>query len=164
MPIRPGERVLILDRSPAGALVAATAAAVYVSAPARGWCRLGWEEVTRAGWDDRRCVLVLFGAGPAGLWRQEVVLNPRSGLVELATERVSATLLASAMVWHEDRVCAVVMARRRPRSGEVIWVTLLNQGVDTENQAIRAKAAATIADLAAQTGIPAEYPPVTSRP
>jgi len=41
-------------------------------------------------------------------------------------------------------------------SGEVIWVTLLNQAGDTENQAIRAKAAATIADLQAKTGIPAD--------
>ena len=48
------------------------------------------------------------------------------------------------------------MARRQPGSGNVIWVTLLNQAGDAEAQAIRAKAAAAIADLRAQTGIPAE--------
>ena len=70
VPIGPGERVLILDRGPAGALTAATAAAVYTS-DRRGWCRLGWEEVTRAGWDDRRCILALTGAGPSAMWREE---------------------------------------------------------------------------------------------
>jgi len=48
------------------------------------------------------------------------------------------------------------MARRQPGSGKVIWVTLLRHAGDTEDQAIRAKAAAAIATLRAQTGIPAE--------
>jgi hypothetical protein len=47
------------------------------------------------------------------------------------------------------------MARRQPGSGKVIWVTLLNQADDTEDQAVRAKAAAAIAALGAQTGISA---------
>ena len=159
LPIRPGERVLTLDHAPAGSLVAATAAAVYIgdqTEPAPTWCRLGWEEVTRIGWQDRRHLLALIGAGPGGVWRKELALGRHSTLVELARERVSATLLASAAVWHGDRVCAVVMARRQPGSGNVIWVTLLNQAEDAEDQAIRAKAAAAIATLRAQTGIPAE--------
>jgi hypothetical protein len=159
IPIGPGERVLTFDRGPAGSLVAATAAAVYIGGqgePGRPWCRLGWEEVVRVGWDDRRCVLALIGGGPAGMRRKEVALDRRSTLVELARERVSATLIASAAVRHRDRVCAVVMARRQPGSSNVIWVTLLNQAGDAEAQAIRAKAAAAIADLRAQTGIPAE--------
>ena len=155
IPIGPGERVLILDRGPAGALTAATAAAVYTS-DRRGWCRLGWEEVTRAGWDDRRCLLVLTGAGPGGMWRREVALDGRSRLAELARERVSATLLASAVVRQSGRACAVVMARRQPASGKVIWVTFLRHASDAEEQAIRANAAAVIADLRAQNGIPAE--------
>jgi hypothetical protein len=52
--------------------------------------------------------------------------------------------------------CAVVMARRQPGSGKVIWLTFLNHASDAEDQAIRAKAAAANADLRAQTGIPAE--------
>ena len=66
-PIGPGERVLTLERGPAGSLVAATAAAVYIgdqTEPAPTWCRLGWEEVTRIGWQDRRHLLALIGAGP----------------------------------------------------------------------------------------------------
>ena len=90
------------------------------------------------------------------MWRREVALDRRSALVELAGERVSATLLASAVVEHNGRACAMVMARRQPRSGEVIWVTLRNQASDAEDEVVRAKAAAAIADLQAQTGILAE--------
>ena len=159
IPIGPGERVLTLEREHGGALVAATAAAVYLadqSEPGATWCRLGWEEVTRIGWHDRRKMLALTGAGPGGMWRKQLALCRHSTLVELARERVSATLLASATVWHNDRICAVVMARRQPGSGTVIWVTLLGPASDTEDQAIRAKAAAAIAALRAQTGIPAK--------
>jgi hypothetical protein len=158
LPIRPGERVLILDRAPAGSLVAATAAAVYLSDQgelSRTWSRVGWEEVIRTGWDDRRRILVLTGAGPSGMWRAELAVDRHSALVELARERVSATLLASAAVRYRDRICAVVVARRQPGSGRVTWLTLLNQADDTEDQAVRAKAAAAIAALRAQTGIPA---------
>jgi hypothetical protein len=155
IPIEPGERVLTFDRAPTGALVAATAAAVYVGGqcgPRRAWRRLGWEEVTRAGWDDRRRALVLTGPGPGGMWREELLLDRQSTLVDLARERVSATLLASAVVRQGDQICALVMARLRPGSGKVIWVTLVNGAGD---QVIRARAAAVIADLQAQMGIPA---------
>lgn len=159
IPIRAGERVLAVDHGPGGSLAAATAAAIYIGAQgesARTWCRSGWEEVIRTGWDDRRCVLVLTGAGSGGMWRKELALDRHSVLVELARERVSATLVASALIRHNDRVCAVVMARRQPGSGQVMWVTLLNQADAIGDQVIRAKAAAAIADLRAQVGIPAE--------
>ena len=121
VPIGPGERVLTLDLGPAGALAAATTAAVYFGGerePGRTWWRVGWEEVTSVGWDNRRSVLTFTGAGPGGMWRKEVALDRRSTV---------PALLASRMVRHNDQVCAVVMARLQPRSGKVIWVTLLNQ-------------------------------------
>lgn len=158
MPIRHGERVLTLDRSPAGALVAATAAAVYArgqAEPGSCWCRLGWEDVIRVGWDDQRCTLSLLGAGPGGMWRKDLALDRHTALVELARERVRSTLLASVLIREGDRVAAVVTARRQPGSGQVVWITLLSPAGAADNHAIRARAAAVIADLRAQTGIPA---------
>jgi hypothetical protein len=158
LPIRHGERVLLLEHAPAGCLVAATAAALYTygqGEPGRSWCRIGWEEVIRIGWDERHSALTLIGAGPSGVWRKELAADRPSALVELARERIGATLLASAAVRDGDRVAAVVTARRQPGSGEVVWVTLLSQAGVTNNQAILARAAAVIADLRAQTGIPA---------
>jgi hypothetical protein len=157
LPIRPGERVLVLDQGPAGSLIAATAAAVYARTQGeagRAWYRLGWDEVIRARWDDRRSALVLVGAGPSGMWRRELALDRRSALVDLARERVSATLLASSLVRDGDRVVAVVLARRQPGSGAVRWITLLAEASRPDQQAIRARAAAAIAGLRAQTGLP----------
>jgi hypothetical protein len=157
MPVRPGERVLTLDHTSGGSMIAATAAAVYIgrSEPGCPWCRIGWEQVTRAGWDGRRCVLAITGVGPDGAWRKELALDRRRPLVDLARERVNATLLASATVRDGDQVCAVVMARRQPGSGTVIWVTLVNGAwCADDRQKILARAAAAIAGLRAQTGIP----------
>jgi hypothetical protein len=158
LPLRRGERVLLLEHAPAGCLVGATAAAVYTqdqSEPGCSWSRIGWEEVIRIGWDERRSALALIGAGPCGVWRKELAVDRHSALVELARERIAATLLASAVVRDSDRVAAVVTARRQPGSGKVVWVTLLSQAGVTNNQAILARAAVVIADLRAQTGIPA---------
>jgi hypothetical protein len=155
VPIRCSERVLLLERAPADWLVAATAVAIYIHGPGepgRSWSRIGWEEVIRIGWDERRSALALIGAGPSGMWRKELAVGRHSALVELARERIGATLLASAVVRDRDRVAAVVTARRRPGSGHVVWVTLLSQADVTNNQAILARAAAVMADLRAQTG------------
>jgi hypothetical protein len=161
LPLRCGERVVLLEHAPAGCLIGATAAAVYAqdqAEPGRPWCRIGWEEMIRTGWDERRGALTLIGAGPSGVWRKELAVDRHSALVELARERIAATLLASAVVRDSDRVVAVVMARRQPGSGRVDWVTLLSQDGATNTQSILARAAVVIADLQAQTGIPAATP------
>jgi hypothetical protein len=106
-------------------------------------------------WDDRRCVLTLTGVRPGGTWRKELVLPAHTALVELARERLTATLLASTMVWLGGQVCAWVTARLQPGSGKVIWVVVLNGAGGTCGEAIRARVAAAIADLQPQTGIPA---------
>jgi hypothetical protein len=75
---------------------------------------------------------------------------------ETILTRPQVRKLASATVRNDDQVCAVVMARRQSGSGKVIWVTLLNAASHTGDQATRAKATTAIAELRAQTGIPAE--------
>ena len=110
----------------------------------------------RVGWDDRRCVLALTGAGPGEMWRKELALDRHSALVELARERVSATLIASVAVRQGDRVCAVVMARHQPGSGKVMWVTLVNQAGETgiRRSGPRPQRPSPISEP--QSGIPAE--------
>jgi hypothetical protein len=83
------------------------------------------------------------------------VLPAHTALVELARERLTATLLASTVVWLGGQVCAWVTARLQPGSGKVIWVVVLNGAGGTCGEATRASVAAAIADLQAQTGIPA---------
>jgi hypothetical protein len=157
-PIGPAERVLFMDHDLQGSLLAATRAALYHQdgrGANRPWSRLGWEDVGRVGWDDRRHVLTLTGVGPGGIWRKDLALPAHTALVELARERVTSALLASTAVRDGDRVCARVTARRQPGSGTVVWVIVLNDAADTGTPAIQAKVDAAIADVQAQTGIPA---------
>src|SRR5215471_51582 len=158
-PIGPGERVLTFDRGLAGSQIVATRAALYcqnTGEHGRGWSRLGWEGVDRAGWDERRRVLILTGVGPGGVWRKELALPPRTMLVELARDRVTSTVLASTAVRAGDRVCALVTARRRPASGTVVWTVLLNGARDNGDRVIWAGVAAAITGLQAPAGISAE--------
>jgi hypothetical protein len=69
--------------------------------PERTWTHLGAagrEDIDAVRWDDRHQVLAFTGVQPGGLWRKELVLASRSALVEVACERVAATLLASTTV------------------------------------------------------------------
>jgi hypothetical protein len=111
--------------------------------------------VIGVAWDERRRVLTLTGIGPAGLWRHDLALPGRSALAEVARERVTSALLASATVRLGGRACAWVTARRQPGSGTVTWVIVLNGADANPSPAIRAAVAAAVADLRAQAGIPA---------
>jgi hypothetical protein len=156
-PIGPAERVLATGHDLAGWLVVATSAAVYFQdrgGPGRTWSRLGWEDVDVVRWHDRHQVLAFTGVHPGGMWRKELMLASRSTLVDVARERVASTLLASTAVWLGDQPCARVTARRQPGSGKVVWIVVLNEAASISNPAIRARVAAAIAALQADTGIP----------
>jgi hypothetical protein len=90
-----------------------------------------------------------------GVWQKELVLTSGSVLVDVARERVAATLLASTIVRLGDQPCARVTARRQPGSGKVVWTVVLNEAARISNPAIRARVQAAIAAVQADTGIPA---------
>jgi hypothetical protein len=157
-PIGQAEWVLAIDRGLAGSMVVATGAAVYcqdVGEHGRTWSRLGWEDVDKVGWDDRRRVLALTGVGPGRVWRKALALPSGTALAELARERVTATLLASTVVRLGDQACARVTARRQPGSGNVLWTVVLNGQQDTGDPVIKATVAAAIVELRDQAGISA---------
>jgi hypothetical protein len=157
-PIGPAERVVTVGSVVEGSLIVATTAAVYWQdgpGPGRAWSRLGWEDVGGVSWDEQRRVLTFTGVRPGGVWRKELALPAHTALVELARERLTSTLLASAAVRHGDQVCAWVTARRQPGSGNVMWVVVLNGACGISASAIRAKVDAAIVDLQAKTGVTA---------
>jgi hypothetical protein len=124
-----GERVQAADMSPDGdwALVA-TDRALYLrpgrEAQAGGWSRLGWEEVAEVGWDAVAGQLIVIGvAGPAdaGPARVVVPLRRRGSVPELALERVTHTRLGRWQLRVDGTRRAVIEARRRPGTGELVW-------------------------------------------
>jgi hypothetical protein len=120
-----GERVLSVGHGPDdGCALVATDRALYYRSGGDGWSRLGWEEISRVGWDaaaGRLLVIAFSGAAPA---RIVVPLRRRGTVPELAAERVSHSRLGrwDLLVAGARRV--LVEARRRPGTGELLWVVL----------------------------------------
>jgi hypothetical protein len=178
-----GERVQAADVSPDGewALVATDRALYHRpgrGAPAGGWSRLGWEEVADVGWDAAAGQLIVIGvAGQAGaapgteagaapgaaacaeVPRVVVPLRRRGSVPELALERVAHTRLGRWQLVIGGTRRAVIEARRRPATGELVWsVTCDGRGVGygdgPAGQDLRARADRAIARLSAEFGAP----------
>jgi len=155
-PIEPGERVLACGREVSGAMVVATGHALYRQDGHLGsgsWSRLGWQDVDRIGWNDDAHVLTLTrlrGTGPA---RMVLHLPSHTPLVELASERITATILASAPVLSRGRVCGQLTARRRPGDDHVRWVFALWNPAASGDPALRTRVYGAIAALEAELGL-----------
>ena len=120
-----GERVLSVSRhADGGCALVATDRALYHRTGADGWTRLGWEQISRVGWDAAAMRLVIIGLPGVAPPRTVVPLHRRGSVPELATDRVTHTKLGR---WHllvagTHRV--LVEARRRPATGELQWVVI----------------------------------------
>jgi hypothetical protein len=120
-----GERVLSVGQGPdGGCALVATDRALYYRAGGDGWSRLGWEEVARVGWDAAAGRLLVTGLSGGAPSRIAVPLRRRGTVLELAAERVSHSRLGrwDLLVAGTRRV--LVEARRRPATGELLWVVL----------------------------------------
>jgi hypothetical protein len=110
------------------ALVATDRALYHRALPHRadadGWSRLGWEQIARVGWDAAGSQLVIVGLSGVAPPRAVVPLHDRGTVPELAQERVTHTKLGrwSLLVAGTHRV--LVEARRRPVTGELLWVVI----------------------------------------
>jgi hypothetical protein len=161
-PIRPGERVLVSVRQVSGALVAATAHAVYCQDSSGGaWSRLGWEDVAQVVWDDQRCALTLTRAASEDPSPAVLHLPRSAALVEFARERVTATTLARAPLLCAGRVCGWLTARRPPGSSRVSWVLALRDTATAGDPALQSRVAGAIAALEADLGLESWQPAET---
>jgi len=156
-----GERVLAVDKGLDGecALVATDRALYHRfdrgGSPAGAWSRLGWEEIARVGWDADAGRLIITGAVPAGAVppRTVVPLRQRGTVPELVMERVTHTRLGQWQLLAGGTRRAVIEARRRPGTGELLWsVTCAGDGHGHADPDIRARAERAIARLSAELG------------
>jgi hypothetical protein len=153
-----GERVLTvaLDHADACALVA-TERALYHRDDRDGWWRQGWERVSAVRWDAAGRRLVFTGLTDIGLGPQRSVLavRDRGCLVELASERITHTRLGRWPLMLTGGEPAIVEARRRPVTGELLWLVHMD-GIcwDIRDGAVHASITRAIARLGADLGIP----------
>jgi hypothetical protein len=147
-PLGPGERLLAV----AGDLVAATERALYHQT-SQAWMRLGWEQLGRAGWDERGHVLVLTGLTPAVPARTVLRLAKDWGLPAVAVERVSWVKVVDQRVSLNGGAGARVVARRLPGGARITWLVILDHGLDPADPGVRAELASAVTELRAVTGV-----------
>lgn len=160
-PVEPGERVLTAVREVSGAPVVATGHAVYYqdrAAVGHSWSRLGWEDVDRILWDDGSCALTLTRLRDTGPLRVVLRLARHAPLVELASERVTSTTVATAPVLSGGRVCGQLTARRRTGSDQVRWVFTLRDRTASGDPALGSRVSGAIAALEAELGLVSRRP------
>jgi hypothetical protein len=157
-----GERVLAVARDPGDACaLVATERALYHRGDGDDWRRQGWERVSAVDWDAAGHRLVLTGLSGAGLGPQRSVLalGDRGRLLELASERIAHTRLGRCPLMLPGGEPAIVEARRRPVTGELLWLIHLD-GIcwDIRDRDVHASITAAIDWLGADLGIPAAVP------
>jgi hypothetical protein len=143
-----GERVLLQEQAEGSAQVVATDRALHYRG-GQGWRRLPWEETGRVRWDEQRRVLDLatFGGGPLTLR-----LPHRTQLPKVVQERVAATILVSSQI-ELDGGCALITARYRPGTAQVVWIVKVDEHVDQSDPAVQAAVDAAIHNLRRHAGI-----------
>lgn len=151
-PAEPGERILLFARDVHGGLAVATDRALRHQA-AGGWSRHGWEQLTRVTWDDESGVITVTDAGAGRVAAISLPMSDGVRLAEFARERIGSTFLLSTLVPLAGQRPARVTARRRPAGHELTWQVNLDDPSTTDDPAIRAHLAATIAQLRAHIGI-----------
>jgi hypothetical protein len=147
-PLLRGERVLVEERAEGSTPVVATNRALHHRGAA-GWRRLPWEETGRIRWDAQRRTLELstFGGDPLVLR-----LAVETRLPAMVRERVAATVLVSSRVELNSTGCAVVTARNRPGTSQVVWIVKLDDGVDHSDPSVQAEVDAAIHSLRRHLG------------
>jgi hypothetical protein len=163
-----GERILTVARDPAGSCtLVATERAFYHRDDGNNWRRQGWERVSAVDWDavGRRLVftsLTDIGLGPQ---RGVLALRDHDRLVELASERITHTRLGRWPLVLPGGEPAIVEARRRPVTGELLWLIHLD-GIcwDIRDRTVHASITRAIAGLGAALGIPVQAPADSTAP
>lgn len=157
-----GERILTAAHDPAGACaLVATERALYHRDDRNHWRRQGWERVSAVDWDAAGRRLVFTGLTDLGLGPQrgDLALRDRGCLVELAGERITHTRLGRWPLMLPGGEPAVVEARRRPVTGELLWLVHVD-GIcwDIRDHGVHAGITRAINRLGADLGLPPQVP------
>lgn len=143
------EPVLAAARAPDGSWVAATPSGLV----GVGW-RVDWAWVTHARWyDDAERLSVTWLDAAGDLHEKDLPLAEPGRVPETVHERVVATIVFSRRVSVGDGRGVRVVARRQPRSQEVLWQVVPDAGVDVSAPAVRAKVDATKRAIADELGL-----------
>lgn len=147
--IRPGERVLATAGTPGQAPEAVgTSEGLYYRDADAAWSRVGWEDLTEARWHEADRELLVTGAV-----HETIPLSVPGDLPDLVHTMIRSTRVNSSLVDLGDGHRASVTVSRRPKSGELVWRTHLENGADPEDPELRARLDSAIVTLRADLGL-----------
>ncbi|MCU1686385.1 MAG: hypothetical protein JWQ81_7124 [Amycolatopsis sp.] len=147
--IRPGERVLATAGTPGQAPEAVgTTEGLYYRDGDAAWSRVGWEDLSEARWHEDDHELRIAGA------EHEVIGLPVPGdLPDVVHTMITSTHVNTSVVDLGDGHRASVTVSRRPRTGELVWRTRLENGADPADPELRTRLDAAIGTLRADLGL-----------
>lgn len=150
-----GERVLAAQQDLRGAWQLGTDAALHLDLGDGDRRRIPWERVESLAWDAEASTVTVLTADEGALRRDVVTLEGSGRLVELARERVDASILARAHQRVGDgRDAVTVVARRSPtRQGPVTFSYLLDRGLSSEDAAVKEATARALAVVRSDLGL-----------
>ena len=133
-----GERVLTAGRTPAGAVVAVTAQALYLPTRTGESRRVAWDDVEHAAWESP-VLEVQTAAGSAPL---RVLLEDPGRVPEAVRERVTSSIVVTERVVLADvgGAGAQITGRRSPDAPGLRWSVTFDHGLDPADPALRAAA------------------------
>lgn len=151
-----GEKVLASAAAADGTVFAGTRDAFYVVADGETR-RVPWEQVEAADWDRDTDTFRLSEVGSWGVERpvHTATLAEPGRLLELVRERVTASVVLQRHVRVKGRRGLRVIARRAPSgAGGVQWVYEYDEGVDPEDETVRALASDALDVMRRDVGLP----------
>lgn len=153
-----GELVLAVGYGQDGeyALVA-TDRALHHRAAADGWSRLGWELMASLAWDEAGRRLVITGVAGTPSPPAAVPMRGCAPLLELAEERITHTRLGCWTVPLDGQRRVRAEARRRPATGELLWIVSSRDGLNLSDTRARGQIGRALTQLRDELGIPHLY-------
>jgi hypothetical protein len=149
-----GERTLMVGRDLDGeCTLVATDQALHHRTGSDAWSRLGWEQITRVGWETSPGHLVVTGVTGAAPSPMIVPLRRRGTWSELAQERITHTRLVRQQVMLDRNRHVVIEVRRCPATGELRWALVSGHGLDPGDQDLRNEIERAATWLCADLGI-----------
>jgi hypothetical protein len=149
-----GERTLMVGRDLDGeCTLVATDQALHHRAGSDAWSRLGWEQITRVGWEASPGHLVVTGVTGAAPSPMIVPLRRRGTWSELAQERITHTRLVRQHVMLARNRHVVIEVRRCPATGELRWALVSGRQLDPGDQDLRNEIERAATRLCADLGL-----------
>ena len=153
--LSPGELVLAVGYGHDGnAALIATDRAIRHRSGTDAWSRLGWELITSLAWDGESSGMVITWLAGMAQPQAVVPLHDCGPLLELAEERITHTRLGCWTVMPDGQRRVLAEARRRPVSGELLWIVSSRDGLDLTDRHARAQIARAVTQLRDELGIP----------